>query len=175
MNISSLLRNMTRETTLTKTSAFNKSQMNLLCTHVSGCVLFLTLWMCTWSFYCYIPPGLCADVTHPASITVSDPGIHERRGIIQQLFRLTPPAPTFISLPGTTEGSGPAPWSCSSEQWQWRTAAESASHLIRATNELITYKCWWKLSGRCGWIQPPLVGGHSLKEKTNRLTCVITA
>lgn len=44
----------------------------------------------------YVPPWLWAGMSHPASITISESGTHERRGIIDQLFRLPPPGPPCV-------------------------------------------------------------------------------
>lgn len=73
-NIRSLLRNITREREriLNKNCVCNKTQMNVLGTYVSMFYLVDSHSERVHVELCYIPPWLWADVTHPASITISE-------------------------------------------------------------------------------------------------------
>lgn len=84
-----------RENTDHKT-ACNKTQMTLLGTYISvsysvrshsECVHMECVRAADFLFW------LWADMSHPASVTISECGIHERRGITPRLSRLAPPGP----------------------------------------------------------------------------------
>lgn len=141
---------------------------------------------------CYVPPWLWADMSHPASITISESGIHERRGIIRQLFRLTPPGPW-------DHGGRGSPSSIFSASEQWHFSLSGVAQQLKATWDAVPVISsllpgvedqWLKLSGRCGHIEPvwwqnvayavfqktclhSRDGRHSLEQKNKCLPCVI--